>query len=123
MNFVKLVYNGRDYVYSDASNIEMNTLGDFLAHDIDNRMKAFRDWALNKNEHAVGGDLTLLDKKGNTIILTDMYSEEDVPTELKMTVQQFVQLLDDWRDMVCSTKPREVIIKYENNQFIIETKN
>lgn len=123
MNFVKLIYNGRDYLYNGASNIEMNILGDFLARDTDNRIKAFRDWALNKNEIAAGGDVTLLDKKDNKIILTDMYSEEDDPAELKMTVQQFVQLLDDWRDKVCAKKPKEVTIKYESDQFVFEAKN
>jgi hypothetical protein len=39
-----------------------------------------------------------------------------------MTKQQFVQLLDDWQEKVCKPMPTEVIIKYENNQFIIETK-
>jgi len=40
----------------------------------------------------------MVEKDGNFMYLTDLYSEENDPTELIMSVQQFVQLLDDWRE-------------------------
>jgi hypothetical protein len=65
-----------------------------------------------------------MEKENGYVVLTDMYSEETVPTEFKISQQQFVQLLDDWQERVCKPyKPQEVIIKYENDQFIIETKD
>ncbi len=44
-----------------------------------------------------------------------------MPTEVQMTIKQFVQLLDDWENKVCKLRPKEVIIKYEDGEFIIET--
>ena len=123
MEFVKLVYDGSSYRYQGGSNLKMDILGCFFSSDVSDSSSSYKDWALNDPNLSACGNITSLSKINGNIYLSDLYSEEEVPTELKMTVQQFVQLLDDWRDMVCSTKPREVIIKYENNQFIIETKN
>jgi hypothetical protein len=38
-----------------------------------------------------------------------------------MSRQQFAQLFDDWQEKVCKYRPKEVIIKHENDQFTIET--
>jgi hypothetical protein len=40
-----------------------------------------------------------------------------------MSRDQFIKLLDDWQEKVCKLKPKEVIIKHENDEFVIETKN
>lgn len=125
MNFVKLKLDLSygDYSYQDASNIEMNTLGNFLSDDVGYRISSYKEWALNDLYLTACGNLTSLDKENGYIILSDLYSEEDIPTELKMTTQQFVQLLDDWENKVCKPRPKEVIIKCENDQFTIETKD
>ena len=123
MEFVKLTFQGNSYDYKDSTNIKMCVLGCFLMTDLRCGNDFYRKWALDNNQQAAGGNLTDLYKENENIFLADIFSEEEVPTELKMTVQQLVQLLDDWRDKVCATKPREIIIKYENNQFIIETKD
>jgi hypothetical protein len=39
-----------------------------------------------------------------------------------MSGQQLIQLLDDWQEKVCKLKPKEVLIKFENGEFSIETK-
>ena len=125
MNAVKLKLNQSYGNYSCYyfSNGEMNILGNFLSDDIGCYSPTFREWATKEHWNGASGNITMVEKEGDFIYLSDLYSEEEMPTELKMTVQQFVQLLDDWRDKVCSTKPKEVIIKYENDQFIIETKD
>src|SRR5258707_100677 len=71
---------------------------------------------------ACSGNITELEKEDNFILLSDLYSEEETPTELKMTRNQFIKLLDDW-EIICKSKPKEVIIKCENDQFIVETNN
>lgn len=123
MEFIKLVISsGERYSYDSASNIKMNILGDFLASDV-SRTSSFIDWALdNESDHACA-NLTDLDKEDGYILMSDLYSEEKTPTELKMTQKQFVQILTDWEEKVCKLKPKEVVIKYENDEFIIETKN
>ena len=71
----------------------------------------------------LSSNITRLEKNGDYIFLTDPYIEKELSTELKMSRQQFVKLFDEWIEKVCKLKPKEVIIKYENDEFIIETKN
>ena len=40
-----------------------------------------------------------------------------------MTCEQFIKLLTDWEEKVIKKKPKEVTIKYENDQFVFETKD
>ena len=82
----------------------------------------FRDWILSdENVWALSGNITVLEKVDDDIYLTDQYSQEKNPTELKISRQDLVRLIDEWRDKICKNKPAEVIIKHENNQFFIET--
>jgi hypothetical protein len=127
MEFIKFIISSSDntYKYVDASNIMMNILGNFLVCDVwcsDQKWPSFKDWALDDSlGMGVGGNVTFLEKENNYIYLTDAYSQEKIPAEVKMTRQQFVQLLDDWEEKVCKLKPKRVIIKHDNDQFIIET--
>lgn len=109
-----------DYSSQNASNIEMCILGNFLASDVYHPI-SYIEYVLNQGEDYTSSNSTALVKENGSILLTDLYSEESIPTVLKMTCAQFVQLLIDWEEKVCKLKPKEVIIKYENDQFIIET--
>jgi hypothetical protein len=130
VEFIQLLisHSGR-YRYNDASNAEMTILGHLLASDIGCSTYAikwptFKDWALDDSlGDCLSGNLTCLEKEGNYIFLTDLCSEEEIPTEFKISRQQFAKLFDDWQEKVCKVKPKEVLIKYENDQFIIETKD
>ena len=125
--FVKLVFNEKfgHYYYKGApysSSIGMEILGTFLAYDVVNGGASFQEWALNKAETITGSNSTNLEKEGKYILLSDIYSVEKKPTELKVPLDQFICLLENW-NIICKTKPKEVMIKYENDQFIFETKN
>ena len=124
MEFIKLVISSSEgYSYDSASNIKMDILGNFLANDVIHP-SSFINWAFNDDwGDACSVNITSLEKEDHHIILTDLYSEEETPTELKMTRDQFIKLLNDWEEKVCKLKPKEVIIKYENDEFVIETKN
>lgn len=125
MNFVKLKYTGKNYAYNGASNIFMDILSNFLSSDVQcMNINFYKRWALNENHYDVtGGNITSLKKENGLAYLIDLYSEEKVPTELTMTINQFVQLLDDWDNKVCKPRPQEVTITHHNDQFIIETSN
>lgn len=127
MNYVKLIYNDNSYDYKGGTSTEVQIIGHFFASDVSlvrQSWPTFKDWALNDSlGMGVGGNVTFLEKEGNYVYLTDAYSQEKIPTEVKMTRQQFAQLFDDWQEKVCKLKPKEVIIKHENDQFSIETKN
>ena len=128
MNFVKLeLSSGGTYSYIDASTIAMNILGAFLSA-IGCHKSMYKEWALadksdpqGKFGYSCGANIIFLEEEDNDIYLSDNYSEEEIPTRLKMSQEQFVMLLDDWQEKVCKRKPREVIIKYVDDQFFIET--
>ena len=109
-----------DYSSQNASNLEMCILGNFLISDV-YHPSSYIEYALNEWEEYTSSNVTALAKENGYILLTDLYSEEKVPTALKMTCKQFIQLLTEWEEKVCKKKPKEVVIKHENDQFIIET--
>jgi hypothetical protein len=111
------------YSYKDADTIAMSILGCFLSSDVRCRTTGgFRSWFYNDALEGADGNITSLDKEGNDIVLTDLYSEEENPTELRMPRDQFIKLLDEWLDVVCVKKPAEVIITEVNGEFVLETK-
>ena len=126
MEFVKLILSSHGtYLYKDASNIEMTILGCFLTDDVGYYPSSFKEWGLTnkwKNDET-NGNCTFLKKEGNCILLSDLYPEETVPTVLKLTREQYRQILTDWEEKVLKLSPKEVVVKYENDEFVIETKN
>lgn len=122
MNFVKLIYERGSYSCKKGSNLKMDILGFFLSSDVRCYWPSFKKWALNDFETRTSSNVTFLRKNNGKTFLSDLYSEEPEPIELEMTIQQFVQLLDDWETKVCKKKPKEVLIKHEDGQFTIETK-
>ncbi len=128
MNFVKLELSlGNTYSYVDASTITMNILGSFLS-TIGCHKSMYKEWALadksdpqGKFGYSCGANIIFLEEEDNDIYLSGYYSEEEIPSRLKMSKEQFVMLLDDWQEKVCSYRPKNVIIKSENNQFFIGT--
>jgi hypothetical protein len=132
MNSTKLLLdiNYGNYSCKGASNIEMNILGNFLAIDVGCLyVTSYKEWALADKEdpnsqfiYSYSADATYLEEENNYIYLEeDISSGEETPPRLKITKKQFVQLLDDWQELVCKTKPKEVIIKHEHGHFFIET--
>ena len=125
MVFVKLLlsqsYEG--YSYIGASDIKMGNLGIFLTDDVGSRPSVFKEYAFNDRQQFMSSNATTLEKQNGYILLRDQYPEEEIPTNLKMSHEQFIKLLDDWEEKVCKLKPKEVIIRHENGQFIIETKD
>jgi hypothetical protein len=125
MKYIKLLYDGKSYNCKDSSSIDMDILGFFFSSDVrleKDSWPTFKDWALDDSlGMGVGGNITFLEKEGDYVYLTDAYSLEKVPTEVKMTRKQFAQLFDDWQEKVCKHMPKEVIITYDGNQFTIET--
>lgn len=131
MEFVRFFLDRKygDYASENASNIEMTILGHLLASDIgcslrSNKYPTFKDWALDDSlGDCLSSNLTRLEKEENYIFLTDIYSDEEIPTEFKISRQQFAKLFDDWQEKVCKKSPKEVLIKYGNDEFVIETKD
>ena len=128
MEFVTLQLDQKygDYSYKHASNTEMCILGLFFSDIgcLKQSSPTFQEWILyDKWGMAVATNTTFLEKDGEYIFLTEQSSGEEDPTELKMSRQQLVQLIDEWQGQVYKTMPSEVIIRHKNDTFIIESSN
>ena len=86
MDFVKFIYGNGRYRYIDASDLKMHILGSFLATDIGCIGSIFKEFAFNEWEIETASNITSLKKEHGKIFLSDLYSEEDVPTKLVMTL-------------------------------------
>lgn len=115
--------NDGDYSSTNASSIEMCNLGYFLASDVRFRPSFYKKYAFNDQQQFMSSNATTLEKQNGYILLKDQYPEEGYETQLKMTHDQFIKLLDDWEEKVLKLKPKEVTITYDNNEFVIETKD
>jgi hypothetical protein len=129
MDFVKLSLDGNYGNYSDqeSSSMEMEILGLFFSSDVGCSREGsptYAEWALQDKWGTIfSGNTICVEKEDNYIFLSDVLSEEEVPTKVKISPQQFVDIIDEWFNKVCKNKPKKVIIKHENNQFFIETYN
>lgn len=126
MEFVQLRLSPYgSYSYVTASSVKMDILGLFLTSNVGcGYPSSFKEWSMNDNwGDSCSGNTVALEKDNNYILLTDLYSEEKVPTVLKLTREQFVQIFDEWQEKVCKLQPKEVIIEYDNDQFIMKMKN
>lgn len=130
MNFVELrLFPYQSYTYHKASNTEMGILGSFLSSDVGCGGRIYKEWALADKEapdckfyYGCSGNTTRLLEEDDGYIYLGENMPEAVPELLKISRQQFVQLLDNWWEIVCSnSKPNIIIIKEENGQFTIET--
>ena len=125
MHFVKYIElsyrNHKYYSYKSASSVEMSILGQFLFSDVGDSSSSFRDWLFHEPSTDASINATSIEKENGFVLIRGLYSEEEEPTVLKVTYDQFLQLLRDWDEKVIKLQPQEVIIKHENNQFVIET--
>jgi hypothetical protein len=87
MEFVKLILlPDASHFCKNTSNDEMMILGHFLTSNVGYRPSFFKNWGINDNgNNTVNGNTVSLEKKGDYIFLSDMYSEGQIPTVLSMT--------------------------------------
>lgn len=136
MNCIKLILDREFYEREYETSFEMAIIGFFLSRGVRwQKVNFLKAWAsawkpsyVERFGYAVNDKLVYLDKKGNYLYFTNNspdedLSEDEIVTYFKIPLPQFLKLLDDWQEKVCNREPKEVIIKYENDQFIIETKD
>lgn len=123
MKFAKLILipEWKSYTCTEVSNIEMGILGHMLADDVRDTASSYKQTLNDASLRAQCGNFIFMAKENGHVLLSDLYSEESEPTEFTISQQAFIRLLDDWQEKVYKALPKEVIIKYEDDQFIIET--
>lgn len=128
MNFVKITKDPDEtYSSNKVSNVGMDIIGQFLLRDEGTSYypTSFKDWALESSPDydMTSSNCTMVEREGDRIFLTDLYSAEAIPTRLCMTLTQFTELIDEWHSKVVGPRPKNIIIKHEHGQFFIETSN
>ena len=67
-----------------------------------------------------GGNFSALEKEDGYILIGDETSEEpDGGPYLKVTIEQFVKILDQW-EQFCKTHLKEILITKENGTITME---
>jgi hypothetical protein len=118
-------FEDHDGYYSgiETSNVEMCILGNFLTSDVRCRVDDFfwEDWFYDAKNESCGGNITQLYKEGEYIELEDECPiEEFAHIVVRMRRDQFIKLLNDWKEIVCKNRPQEVILRYENDEYTVE---
>lgn len=123
MMYVKYIKNNvHDYDYVDATDINMNNLGNFLVRDCRYGTKMFKNCMFDNEYITFGGNLTTIEKENDHIILSDQYSQQpDGGPYFKIQKDEFLRLLDMW-EKVYAQKPQEILIIYDGQTFSIESK-
>lgn len=124
MRYVNFIHSNNTYHYTGSSDAGMDVLGSFFISDISwNGISFVRDWMLNPQYTEAETNITTLEKQGDYIILKDLFPQNEYePGSCTITKLQFFQLLHDWEKSYGNT-PKEISFIYENNQFIMRTKD
>lgn len=114
-------YSG--YYYEKTSNMKMKILADFLTDGPEIAITFFTDAIMDDECLGTSSETILLDKEGDFVFLSECEPTELIPTELKMTRKEIVELLAEWIEKVLKVRPKEATIIHKNNTFYVETKN
>lgn len=82
----------------------------FLHDIIMQFFKSYLDWATDSNLESLETNSTLLEKKANNVIIKFLYSSE--PGEepvFKISIDQFIKLLQEWEKLI-KTKTKKITI-------------
>jgi hypothetical protein len=122
---IKLTYDNHDYhinIFDPSESIGL--FGMFLAVDV-KCQEAFRISWCDETCTTIAGNSTYLEKGKTSVIIYDMYPDESegYPKQITIPNNAFAVILNTWLDDICKQRPKEVIIKHENDKFSIEMKN
>ena len=132
MESVQFFRNWFNFLESqNSSNIEICILDRFLSSDLLCYDSIYKEWAMadkldpdSKFWWTAGGNITFMEEKEDGFIYLSSclpLEEDEELVEFKLTKKQFIKILDDW-EQICILKPASVTLKYENDEFIFETK-
>ena len=101
----------------------MDRLAIFLVSDVGCYSSSFKKWAESLDESSYGGNFSVLYKEEGSVLIGEEMSEEpDGGPFFKISIEDFVKVLDQWEEF-CKTRPKEILITRENGVIRIEGKN
>jgi hypothetical protein len=117
---VKIKFNQNHLSSYDATSYEICNLGNFLTDDVGCFWPGWKKWALDPTQDSTTSNYARLIKEENYILIGDQYSEEpDLGPYLKITIEEFIKVLDQW-EQLCKNPPKEVLITRENSEIKME---
>lgn len=95
-----------------ASNKEMEVLGYFLIDDAVFAKDFFKDWANNIKQKETSGNISLLEKENEKIIIRYFFSSKDEP-HFVTAKEKFIKMLEDW-DVTIKQKPDQIFVTIDD---------
>lgn len=104
--------------YSDEESL---FLGKFLVRDLSvSWVESYKKWALSSNQLCASGNETYQEKEGGLIYIGDLFLEDPLEGPCyKLTTEEFIDLLDQWKAAVL-TKPNAITITKENERLVVK---
>ncbi|MGE0009714.1 MAG: hypothetical protein AB7F19_04165 [Candidatus Babeliales bacterium] len=91
-------------------------LNDIRLHSI----PTFTKWALNPHEFITGTNSAWLEKKNNFILIGSLFADEpDGGAFFKISIDQFIKLLQEWQKLVESKTKKITIIQSDDGTMTI----
>lgn len=107
-----------------GSSYESCNLGDFLSSEVINRISPWVDLVNNPIINFVEGNITVLIKKDNKILIGDLFSKaEDGGPYFEISRDKFIKMLQDW-DVLVKQQPKHIFLTiHDNGDITLEGSN
>jgi hypothetical protein len=125
MEYVKIQLTDCWYIPFKCSKSDMGTLGSFFTSEAGCSDLYWNNWILDTYDDPskTSGNSIFLERDGEYIYMGDIYDgrPKSKRTKLKISRTSLVKLLHEWREKVCKTKPKYVVITEEDDVFTMQT--
>lgn len=128
LEFAHIIKHNKVYCSQESSDIKMCILSHFLTDDVScSSIESYIGLAYDPEFRGGCANATCMEKENGYVSIcleVDVREEEDQANAiwLKLTIEQYINILENWRDKVCKERPSEVIIRYENDKFAFDIK-
>jgi hypothetical protein len=123
MKYVKIEFGSCGYFPTKFSCDDMATLGGFFTTEVACFDDYWNKWIIDSSEDSeeISGNATYLEKEDGNIYLSFLYDERDEITQLKISSQNLLELLDCWHKNVTKIKPKYVFISCKNGIYTMRS--
>ena len=124
MEYTKLVLHPHGYHRCTFSSNEDILMISYLLIEVGCPGTSLDNWIFDDDQGLeTSGNRMELEKKGDYIYIGDMYDQRKIKRRLKISRRNLFDLFYNWQTKICkkNPQPQEVIIKYENDIFTLET--
>jgi hypothetical protein len=113
------IFNGKkmkDYSPIELKSEEIENLTNFLLDSYDGEFT--RDWLSDEECHGISGNQIEIDKKGESLVLVDLYDQREKKFEFVISRALFLKALDQWEAAIYALKEYIIIELADDNKDI-----